>query len=194
MGYFCYRINVIAVCCCFTVGCGLHPRTGCVGYLHRCCSDDGRPSEYLILCRCAPLELAYFHFHEEVRNWEWVWYTMLTDEWHLVGGDQWWSDMTPWRWSWRPSSWHSGSKDVTQVHTVVLLIHILMNKHALSIDTLFLVASSTLLWPPYVIGGIIFLPCGFFLLLCSIFFSSPNLSGHRLDVYHTSTYGVAARI
>jgi len=25
----------------------------------------------------------------------------------------------------------------------------------------------------------------------SSFFSSPNLSGHRLDVYHTSTHGVA---
>jgi len=24
-----------------------------------------------------------------------------------------------------------------------------------------------------------------------LFFSSPNLSGHRLDVYHTSTHGVA---
>jgi len=34
----------------------------------------------------------------------------------------------------------------------------------------------------------LFLPCGFYL---SIFFSSPNLSGHRLDVYHTSTHGVA---
>jgi len=34
----------------------------------------------------------------------------------------------------------------------------------------------------YGIGqAIIFLPCGFFLLL----FSSPNLSGRRLDVYHT---------
>jgi len=29
----------------------------------------------------------------------------------------------------------------------------------------------------------------FFLL--SFFFSSPNLSGRRLDVYHTSTHGVA---
>jgi len=48
---------------------------------------------------------------------------------------------------------------------------------------------TVLLWPPYVIGqAIIFLPCGFYL---SIFFSSPNLSGHRLDVYHTSTHGVA---
>jgi len=27
--------------------------------------------------------------------------------------------------------------------------------------------------------------------LLSFFFSSPNLSGHRLDVYHTSTHGVA---
>jgi len=46
-----------------------------------------------------------------------------------------------------------------------------------------------LLWPPYVIGqAIIFLPCGFFL---SFFFSSPNLSRRRLDVYHTLTHGVA---
>jgi len=47
-----------------------------------------------------------------------------------------------------------------------------------------------LLWSPYVIGQtIIFLPCGFFLL--SFFLSSPNLSDHRLDVYHTSSHGVA---
>ena len=41
-------------------------------------------------------------------------------------------------------------------------------------------------------GAIIFLPCNFYLLL-SIFylFSSPNLSGRRLDVYHTLTHGVA---
>jgi len=45
------------------------------------------------------------------------------------------------------------------------------------------------LWSPYVIGQtIIFLPCDFY--LSSIFFSSPNLSGHRLDVYHTLTHGV----
>jgi len=43
------------------------------------------------------------------------------------------------------------------------------------------------LWSPYEIRQtIIFLPCGFYLL-----FSSPNLSGRRLDVYHTSTHGVA---
>ena len=30
-----------------------------------------------------------------------------------------------------------------------------------------------------------------FLLLLLLFFSSPNLSGRRLDVYHTSTHGVA---
>jgi len=28
-------------------------------------------------------------------------------------------------------------------------------------------------------------------LLLSFFFSSPNLSGRKLDVYHTSTHGVA---
>jgi len=39
--------------------------------------------------------------------------------------------------------------------------------------------------------AIIFLPCGFFCLLLSIFFSSPNLSGRRLDVYYTYTHGVA---
>jgi len=49
-----------------------------------------------------------------------------------------------------------------------------------------------LLWPPYVIGqAIIFSPCGFFLLSSFIFFSSPNLSGRRLAIYHTSTHGVA---
>ena len=33
------------------------------------------------------------------------------------------------------------------------------------------------------------MPCDFYLLLS--FFSSPNLSGRRLNVYHTSTHGVA---
>jgi len=44
-----------------------------------------------------------------------------------------------------------------------------------------------LLWSPYVIGRpLYFHPVSFFPL-----FSSPNLSGRRLDVYHTSTHGVA---
>ena len=50
------------------------------------------------------------------------------------------------------------------------------------------------LWSPYVIGQtIIFLPCGVYLSSSSFFFflSSPNLSGRRLDVCHTSTRGVA---
>ena len=38
---------------------------------------------------------------------------------------------------------------------------------------------------------ITFLPCGFFLSIFFLFFSWPNLSGRRLDVYHTSTHGVA---
>ena len=48
------------------------------------------------------------------------------------------------------------------------------------------------LWSPYIIGQtIIFLPCSFYILSSSFFFySSPNLSGRRLDVYHTSTHGV----
>ena len=37
--------------------------------------------------------------------------------------------------------------------------------------------------------------CGHYIfvlwLLSSFFYSSPNLSGRRLDVYHTSTHGVA---
>jgi len=39
-------------------------------------------------------------------------------------------------------------------------------------------------------GAIIFLACDFYLSFF-LFFSSPNLSGHRLDLYHTSTHGVA---
>ena len=41
-------------------------------------------------------------------------------------------------------------------------------------------------------GHYIFLPREFFLLsIFYLFYSSPNLSGRRLDVYHTSTHGVA---
>jgi len=51
----------------------------------------------------------------------------------------------------------------------------------------------SLLWPPYVIGQtIIFCPIvSIFLLLLSSFFSSPNLSGRRLDVYHSSSHDAA---
>ena len=51
------------------------------------------------------------------------------------------------------------------------------------------------LWSPYVIGQtIIFSCCGlffFFFFFLSSFFSSPNLIGRRLDVYHTLAHGVA---
>jgi len=52
-----------------------------------------------------------------------------------------------------------------------------------------------LLWPPCVADAdILFLPCGFF-LPSSSFFSSPNLSDRRLDVYHTSTQcGLSANL
>ena len=49
----------------------------------------------------------------------------------------------------------------------------------------------TSLWSPYVIRQtIIFLPFDFYLSFIFLF-SSPNLSGRRLDVYHTSTHGVS---
>jgi len=48
------------------------------------------------------------------------------------------------------------------------------------------------LWPPYVIGGPLYLCPVISFYPSSIFlFSSPNLSGRRLDVYHTLTHGVA---
>ena len=50
---------------------------------------------------------------------------------------------------------------------------------------------SFLLWSPYVIGQTISFSSCFFFLLLSSFFSSPNLSGRRLDVYHTLAHGVA---
>jgi len=42
---------------------------------------------------------------------------------------------------------------------------------------------------PLLFGACLLWSCGFFFL--SSFFSSPNLRGRRLDVYHTSTHGVA---
>ena len=48
-----------------------------------------------------------------------------------------------------------------------------------------------LLWSPYVIGQTIIFSSCFFLLSSSFFFSSPNLSGWKLDVYHTLAHDVA---
>ena len=47
------------------------------------------------------------------------------------------------------------------------------------------------LWSPYVIGQTIIFSCCFFFFFLLSFFSSPNLSGRRLDVYHTLAHGVA---
>jgi len=69
-------------------------------------------------------------------------------------------------------------------YTFVLQVHVVVYN-----------CMSLLLWPPCVIGGpLYFCPVVSFFLpsfLLSSFFSSPNLSGHRLDVYHTSPHGVA---
>jgi len=52
-------------------------------------------------------------------------------------------------------------------------------------------ATNMILWPPCVADvDIIYSSCGF-LFLSFFFFSSPNLSSWRLDVYHTSTHDVA---
>jgi len=54
----------------------------------------------------------------------------------------------------------------------------------------FLCYHAALLWPAYGIQqAITFLPCGFYHFFF-LLFSSPKLSGRRLDVYHTSTHGV----
>ena len=50
---------------------------------------------------------------------------------------------------------------------------------------------SDFLWSPYVIGRPLGLYFAMWFLSSIFFFSSPNLSGRRLDVYHTSTDGVA---
>jgi len=54
--------------------------------------------------------------------------------------------------------------------------------------------SLRLLWPPYGIGqATVFCPVvsSFFYLSFRYLFSSPNLNRRRLDVYHTSSHGVA---
>ena len=66
----------------------------------------------------------------------------------------------------------------------IFSIHI---RHPLKYDVIVM-----LLWSPYVIGQtIIFLCCGLFFFPSLFFFSSPNLSGRKLDVYHTLAHGVA---
>ena len=60
---------------------------------------------------------------------------------------------------------------------------------SLAVTHLFLHIS--FLWPPCVIGPAIYIfILSFVLLLSSFSLSSPNLSGRRLDVCHTSTHGV----
>ena len=65
---------------------------------------------------------------------------------------------------------------------------VVFTPHIDLLKVLFLALSVTFLWSPYVIGQTIrrhFHP------VSSSFFSSPNLSGQRLDVYHTLAHGVA---
>jgi len=46
-------------------------------------------------------------------------------------------------------------------------------------------------WSPYVIRQTIIFSCCDLLFFLLFFISLPNLSGYRVDVYHTSTHGVA---
>ena len=103
---------------------------------------------------------------------------------------------------------HAPSAAVIIVIVIIIIIHIIgiiihetfivrllqtscKNKMCLVLVKIIKVFSS--LWPPYVIGGhyifaLWFLSSIFFFLS---FFSSPNLTGRRLDVYHTLAHGVA---
>jgi len=83
-------------------------------------------------------------------------------------------------------------EDVNVTKSLIDLMDRRWNQHSVTI----IITVDLQSRPPYGIGqAIIFLPCGFFYLLSiylSIYlFSSPNLSGRSLDVYHTSTHGVA---
>jgi len=70
---------------------------------------------------------------------------------------------------------------------LLILCEMVVSKYILQLQCI-LPISGCLLWSPCVIGQtIIFSSCSFFLS----FFSSPNLSGRRLDVYHTLAHGVA---
>ena len=73
------------------------------------------------------------------------------------------------------------------IEQTIIFMVALCNRETIYIFMLFLLL--LLLWSPYVIGRpYIFSSC--FFLLSSSFFSSPNLSRRRLDVYHTSAHGV----
>ena len=56
---------------------------------------------------------------------------------------------------------------------------------------IFMLFLSSSLWSPYGIGQTIIFPSCFFFFFVFFFISSPNLSGWRLDVYHTLAHGVA---
>jgi len=61
-------------------------------------------------------------------------------------------------------------------------------KHRVQFIYRFPCLSFNFLWPPYETGRPLYF-CPVVTIFLSIFFSSPNLSCRRLDVYHTSTHG-----
>ena len=79
---------------------------------------------------------------------------------------------------------HNGHKMVLHVNRIKSSILLLYTTTIITFQQGSIIVCC-LLWPPCIADAeIIFLPCGFFYLP----FSSPNLSGRRLDVYHNSTW------
>ena len=89
------------------------------------------------------------------------------------------------------SSVNDDNQDIArQMRLLYARANMLIRKFSKSSRDVKLCLFRAYLWSPYVIGRpYIFSCCGLFLLLS--FFSSPNLSGRRLDVYHTLAHGVA---
>jgi len=93
--------------------------------------------------------------------------------------------------------WIANCKDTASIKALYIAYHaytcFIRSTFRLLLDNAIRITLSLYsLWSPYVIRQtIIFLPCDFYLLSSIFFYSSPNLSGRRLDVYHTSINGVA---
>jgi len=75
------------------------------------------------------------------------------------------------------------------VRVVVVAVVVAADSDAVAAAVVVFCKLSSCLWSPYIIGQTIYIFILSFVL--SFFFSSPNLSSQRLDVYHTFTHGVA---
>jgi len=83
-------------------------------------------------------------------------------------------------------------------NSMVAVVGLRAIDHGVSLYNLQIVQNAPLVYAHDIImaalcnrGPLYFCPVISIVYLSSIFFSSPNLSGHRSDLYHTSTHGVA---